>query len=209
MQPRPNVPILYLGGHPGLDFVNTVDWTPHGLVEEQLVEYGDLLRWAQGAGLISKKLAAALQDTAAKSPAAKDLALASARHTRWVMRRLFASLADGRLDQQALAAFNEILNESARRLMLSGARAPNRPGLQWQWRGLESSCEAPLWPVVWAAAQLLTSADTALIKECGGHNCGWLFVDRSRNGLRRWCQMSTCGTREKSRRRGSRASARS
>ena len=27
------------------------------------------------------------------------------------------------------------------------------------------------------------------------------YVDRSRNGLRRWCQMRTCGTREKSRRR--------
>jgi predicted RNA-binding Zn ribbon-like protein len=28
-----------------------------------------------------------------------------------------------------------------------------------------------------------------------------MYVDRSRNGLRRWCQMETCGTREKSRRR--------
>jgi predicted RNA-binding Zn ribbon-like protein len=26
-------------------------------------------------------------------------------------------------------------------------------------------------------------------------------VDRSRNGFRRWCQMRTCGTREKTRRR--------
>ncbi len=35
----------------------------------------------------------------------------------------------------------------------------------------------------------------------GGDDCGWMYVDRSRNGLRRWCQMRTCGTREKSRRR--------
>lgn len=33
--------------------------------------------------------------------------------------------------------------------------------------------------------------------------CGWLFVDTSRGGRRRWCSMQTCGNREKaSRHRG-------
>ncbi|HEX2214814.1 MAG TPA: CGNR zinc finger domain-containing protein, partial [Mycobacterium sp.] len=33
--------------------------------------------------------------------------------------------------------------------------------------------------------------------------CGWLFLDSSRGGRRRWCSMSTCGNREKaSRHRG-------
>ncbi|HEV2853834.1 MAG TPA: CGNR zinc finger domain-containing protein [Thermoanaerobaculia bacterium] len=32
-------------------------------------------------------------------------------------------------------------------------------------------------------------------------DCGWMYVDCSRNGLRRWCEMETCGTLEKSRRR--------
>jgi predicted RNA-binding Zn ribbon-like protein len=27
--------------------------------------------------------------------------------------------------------------------------------------------------------------------------CGWLFLDSSRGGRRRWCSMSTCGNREK------------
>ncbi|WP_312367081.1 CGNR zinc finger domain-containing protein [Ensifer sp.] len=27
--------------------------------------------------------------------------------------------------------------------------------------------------------------------------CGWLFVDTSRGGKRRWCSMQTCGNREK------------
>jgi predicted RNA-binding Zn ribbon-like protein len=27
--------------------------------------------------------------------------------------------------------------------------------------------------------------------------CGWLFVDTSRGGRRRWCSMQTCGNREK------------
>jgi predicted RNA-binding Zn ribbon-like protein len=39
------------------------------------------------------------------------------------------------------------------------------------------------------------------VRVCDGDDCGWMYVDRSRNGFRRWCQMRTCGTREKTRRR--------
>lgn len=31
-------------------------------------------------------------------------------------------------------------------------------------------------------------------------SCGWLFLDRSRNGSRRWCDMTVCGNRHKARR---------
>ena len=30
-------------------------------------------------------------------------------------------------------------------------------------------------------------------------NCNWLFVDRSRNSSRLWCDMSVCGNRQKAR----------
>ncbi|MBV8794030.1 MAG: CGNR zinc finger domain-containing protein, partial [Hyphomicrobiales bacterium] len=38
------------------------------------------------------------------------------------------------------------------------------------------------------------------IRECGGHACGWLFYDRSKNNRRRWCEMEICGNRAKQRR---------
>lgn len=37
------------------------------------------------------------------------------------------------------------------------------------------------------------------MKACPGHECGWAFYDRSRNGSSAWCSMSICGGREKSR----------
>ena len=37
--------------------------------------------------------------------------------------------------------------------------------------------------------------------------CGWLFLDRSRNGSRRWCAMEDCGTRAKIRKLGARRRA--
>jgi predicted RNA-binding Zn ribbon-like protein len=55
--------------------------------------------------------------------------------------------------------------------------------------------------VLRAAGDLLASDEAARIRECGGEDCGWMYVDRSRNGLRRWCQMEVCGTKEKSRQR--------
>ncbi|MFD0480100.1 CGNR zinc finger domain-containing protein [Nonomuraea thailandensis] len=31
-------------------------------------------------------------------------------------------------------------------------------------------------------------------------SCGWLFLDTTRNGSRRWCSMAMCGSQVKSRR---------
>ncbi len=35
------------------------------------------------------------------------------------------------------------------------------------------------------------------VKACRATDCGWVFVDASRNGSRRWCDMATCGNRAK------------
>jgi|tagenome__1003787_1003787.scaffolds.fasta_scaffold19791837_1 hypothetical protein len=51
-----------------------------------------------------------------------------------------------------------------------------------------------------AVAALLRTAgrpDWGRLKGCPGPDCGWVFADRSRNGSRRWCQMSECGNRAK------------
>ena len=97
--------------------------------------------------------------------------------------------------------FNELLSEALRHLQVASTGG-------WDWRGRGEDLESVLWPVVWSAAALLTSAEAERLRVCGGPDCGWMYVDRSRNGLRRWCQMETCGTREKSRRRQRRSSTR-
>lgn len=49
-----------------------------------------------------------------------------------------------------------------------------------------------------SALSLLQPDMRRRIRICG--NCGWLFLDRSRNGSRLWCDMSVCGNRQKARR---------
>ena len=62
-------------------------------------------------------------------------------------------------------------------------------------------------PIVLAAAELLTSPQRLKIRACAAEDCGWLFLDTSRSGRRRWCTMESCGNRAKARRFHARAAA--
>jgi predicted RNA-binding Zn ribbon-like protein len=83
------------------------------------------------------------------------------------------------------------------------ARATLAPGVttcRWRWSVRASPVEAALGPIALAAVALFTEGDFHRIRECGGHACGWLFYDRSKNNRRRWCEMEVCGNRAKQRR---------
>lgn len=49
-----------------------------------------------------------------------------------------------------------------------------------------------------SALSLLSREHTGRLRICP--NCRWLFLDRSRNGSRLWCDMAVCGNRQKARR---------
>ncbi|MBX5188835.1 hypothetical protein HJB86_07940 [Rhizobium sp. NZLR3b] len=46
--------------------------------------------------------------------------------------------------------------------------------------------------------RLIAMPDPERMKICG--NCGWLFIDRSKNRSRAWCDMTVCGNRAKANR---------
>lgn len=49
------------------------------------------------------------------------------------------------------------------------------------------------------AASAMLDGGWSRLKSCPGRHCGWVFYDRSRNNSGRWCSMTVCGGREKSR----------
>ncbi len=52
-----------------------------------------------------------------------------------------------------------------------------------------------------SAVSVLTAAqELERVELCPGEDCGWLFLDESKNRRRRWCSMETCGNRAKARR---------
>jgi predicted RNA-binding Zn ribbon-like protein len=199
----PELPFKYVGGNPAIDLVNTVDWTSRGPDQDRLVSFDRLVEWAQHAEVVAAKTAAVLRARARAHPRQAQAAHQTALRARETLWRLFGALARGESATGTLADFNPLLSRALEHMRVAPAGGKRRSGrtLELDWDDLGQSLEGVLWPVLWSAASLLVSDESDRIRICGGPECGWMYVDRSRNGLRRWCQMETCGTREKTRRR--------
>jgi predicted RNA-binding Zn ribbon-like protein len=200
----------YIGGDWALDLVNTVDWTRRGPKHERLTDFDRLTRWAEGAGILSSSAATTLRAKARARPREAEAAYRHALRVRAGLQRLFGSLAGGGASSDALKELNLFLSQALERMRI--VPAVSRPGrynaLRFGWPELGERLDSVIWPVLWSAASLVISAEAARIRVCEGPDCGWMYVDRSRNRLRRWCQMATCGTQEKSRRRARRSGVR-
>jgi predicted RNA-binding Zn ribbon-like protein len=48
-----------------------------------------------------------------------------------------------------------------------------------------------------SAGDLIVSPEGGRLRHCLNDQCGWLFMDDSKNGSRRWCSMQSCGNRAK------------
>ena len=201
----PNLPFKYVGGDPSLDLINTVDWTPRGPADDRLTDYERLTRWAEGAGVVSARQGSRLRARAVEHPRVAERTHRDAVLLRWQLRQIFVAVAQGKPvgAVRELADVNTALSAALGHLeLVTGVGAEGGSGaLRWSWREAGEHLDSVLWPVLRAAAELLASDESTRVRECGGDDCGWLYVDRSRNGLRRWCQMEVCGTKEKSRQR--------
>lgn len=185
----------WVGGNPSLDFVNTASYTTEGEANERLQKPSDLLAWARSAGLMSESETGRSWEAQPESVPATD-ALQRARAVRAALHNLFVAAADGsRPSPEAVKAFNQVLGEALGHLRLISGSG----GWSWSWQDPDD-WERPIRRVVWAAAQLLTSPERRLLKHCAASQCGWVFLDRSRNRSRRWCDMRVCGNNDKARR---------
>jgi predicted RNA-binding Zn ribbon-like protein len=184
------------GGHLALDFANTLDYRydPERSIE-LLSSYERLLVFFQQTGIINAQHVRKLLANTSESEARRTLRRAI--ELRETIYFLFLSVLRGRRARSAyLHAFNRFLED---------ARVPER--VTWQkrslvrtYRDLAGSGGGPLWAVVDAAADLLTSPGCLRIRECSEKTCRWLFLDQSKNHSRRWCDMKLCGNRAKARR---------
>lgn len=183
-----------IGGHPCLDFVNSV--FPHkGAIREYLHEYRDLLAWSLHAGMIEPAEGALLAEAAAADPTRAAQAFATALKLRGALDELLVATVVEATPPGALAAFNELLAQApARQRLFAGAE-----GLAWQKHG-DEALDRLLWPLIWSAADLLLSPALQQIRVCAGEDCSWRFLDTTPGRTRQWCAMEPCGNRAKARR---------
>ncbi len=188
-----------LGGNVCLDFVNTVEPRSSADAVDYLSSYHDLVGWSEYAQIIDSALARRLLSEAARRPGAASATFAWAMTARDALYLIFAAVAGDRTPSaDDLDTLNVVLAQA-----LPHARiVPNVVGFLWSWQESDDSLDRMLWHIGRSALELLTSDDIHRVKDCGRNGgCGWLFLDTSKNGSRRWCSMHVCGSHEKARRR--------
>lgn len=184
-----------VGGAPCVNFVNTVTWRgdPQDC-GERLTSFEELLAWAVAAGVVERKRASAFAAAANANRGRSAAALADAI----VLREAIARLLTGESDSSVavdLGTLNRVLRDSPQRSALTRQGA----GFDWQESEKIDPLRLILIKVARSAADVLTSDKLDRIRSCNDERCSWLFIDNSRTGERRWCNMKTCGNRAKAR----------
>jgi predicted RNA-binding Zn ribbon-like protein len=189
-------PFEFSGGALCLDFVNTLGDRPR-CAHDGLGNFSDLLRWAEEAGILDAPHLTRLAGRAARRPTETREIFDRAIALREALYRIFSAFAAGRRPgRRELRALNAVLAEALPHLQIE----QGEDGFRWTWSGPVSRLDRVLWPVARSAADLITSPETSLLRECASGTCSWLFIDHSRTHRRRWCDMKTCGNRAKARR---------
>jgi predicted RNA-binding Zn ribbon-like protein len=194
----PDEPFQFNAGWLCLDFTNTVKARPTSEKVDLITAYGDVLRWARQATILTPGETAELAQAARAQPRRAAEALREARALREALHAIFAAHA-ARLPVPAgdLLTVNK---EIGRAMAQAGVSRAARGGFEWSWPHARPGLDRVAWWVARSAAELLTSVRLSRVRECAGYDCGWLFLDGTRNRSRRWCDMATCGNRAKGRR---------
>jgi predicted RNA-binding Zn ribbon-like protein len=190
------------GGRACLDFANSLSSSSG----EHVRAYADLLAFAEQSELITRIDADWLRAAAVSEPEQAEAVLARAYRLRSAIYAIFSAIAaDHQPGERELDALNDELGLALRHACVESDSPIG--GYRYGWTGRE--LDMPLWGICRSAAETLTSPEDRLrVRECGGEDCRWLFIDTSRNRSRQWCSMSSCGNRQKAKRHYQRVRAR-
>jgi predicted RNA-binding Zn ribbon-like protein len=186
-----------VGGVLALDFANTVSDRGTPAMVDHLQTATHVLEWSTHAGGLDAATAHRVATALGRDRQAGPRLLRQALALRGALHGIGAALARG----AAPPAGDLARLRTVARRALAGAELGAGPEGGYRWDFSRAAAEsAVLGPIAWSAVDLLERGPLARIKQCPGPGCGWLFLDQSKNGSRRWCDMATCGNRTKGRR---------
>jgi len=185
------------GGLLCLDFANTVEDRTELHPQELLVSFKDLVSWSRKSQVLTEQEGRELSEKAAQHPSEATRVLQRAVEVREAIFRLFKAVAEDESPEEGdLVTLSAMVAEAQKHAQL----VPGGDGFHWEWACKPDDLDCMLWPVVRSAADLLTSDELDTVRVCASDSCNWLFIDTSKNHSRRWCNMKSCGNREKARR---------
>jgi len=178
----------FVGGHPILDFINTVDDVDKSRSVSRIANWGDFCGWAQGSSMFEDEQHRALEDLTQK--VATDPLLEQIHRLRENQYQALIRILEGSDAQQPdLSELEERICQAMRRSSLHAGET----GYRWQPDLSHADWVSDL--LLLSFERLLRSAEISKLRQCG--RCSWLFLNTGRGKGRRWCDMSTCGNRAK------------
>ena len=166
-----------VGGSSALDLVNTVSGWNHD-PEDWVPNIASFLAWARTCGVLDEGEQNAAARHARDFPPAADRVLASVKELRFALRGLMDTLEHRRSAQPGDLT---VIDEWRRRLAISEQIIVRRNKLDVTFNRDISALELPGLRVTAAALSLLRDFPAARIKTCAAPDCGWEFVDQSKN----------------------------
>ena len=187
-------PFAFVGERLWLDFVNT-DVARATARVDALLSFDGLLRWLAAADQLDAERALGMRRRASEQPAGATASLVEARRLRASLRQLAER--GGRIERvraDVLLELNRVLGRSAgtRRLELRRDGTIGRTFVP-----VGDAFSTLLIPVVESAADALVHGELSRVRRCAAGDCARVFLDATRNGARRWCDMASCGNRAK------------
>lgn len=184
-----------LGLELSLDFSNTVDWRNSDKRDDGLKAFDDLVTWSVKKGIVPRDDAQRILRKA-KDEHSGESALKKATQLRETIYRIFSAVAhDEHPEETDIRDLNRFLSQHG------GSSGIIRTGEDygWGWQTDEGADGRILWPIAKSAADLLTSDQLGRVRECANEEegCGWVFLDDTRNGKKKWCSTTGCGNRAK------------
>lgn len=176
-----------------LDFVNSDHGGADGTVD-MLRSFASLTAFLEAAGVMDADRSGSVLRRAEQQPAGASAALLDARRVRAALRALAErGRESARARSDALEEINRILGRSAgtRRIDLTDGTFVST------FVPVGEAFASLMIPVVESAAASLMLGDLQRIRKCQRQGCQRVFLDETRNGARRWCDMSRCGNRAK------------
>ncbi len=184
----------FVAGHLILDFLNTVDSEGRTNDCNRLTSHEALAAWCQIAGVITPSKASRITTSAIASPAQAEQVLKALIAWREIVHRALTAI----LRQESVAAEDWFAIETSVKNAVIGASLNRDTAGITGWQVISVDLTTIQNRLALHLIALLGSKLIATLKKCEG--CTWLFIDGSKNHRRRWCVMSTCGSRCKAQR---------
>ena len=180
------------GGCVVFDFTNTINTRTTAEAHDYLKNYADILSWSGKADILPAEKIKSLTRYASAHVDESSIAFKKAIRAREALYPMFSAIARAKTpDKRILDEFNMILSDCFSKIQLKISTSEVTPGFTNNTVLLDE----PLCVIVKSAYDILTQENFQRLKECP--RCGWLFIDRTKNGKRRWCDMQVCGSRSK------------